>query len=675
MFNNIKISRVAVWNRYSRHSNAAFLSMGRVVKIGVLTVAMVQTSQLCAQTDQTVQQVQRTEQENAMAEVTVSGTMTPLTEMQQVRIVEVITRDEINRAAGTTVNDILKSVAGIDVRQRGAFGIQTDISVDGGTFDQVTILLNGVCINNPQTGHLTADLPVTVADIERIEILEGAASRVYGAGAFGGAINIVTTGNRIQPGAPIVTAGAEAGSWGSVNADARVGGAFRAGSGVVSNALSGGYARSDGGVDNSDFRRFNLFWQGGSSCQRWKIDWQVGWAQKQYGANTFYSAKFPNQWEGNRRYLADIKSQVTLREGNNDGKGRITLRPQVGWNRTTDHFQLVRNTSTGENFHTCDVVAGNVMVDATWAGGKTAVGVDVRHERILSTNLGEPMQENEWVELSYHPGMYYKKRDARTQVAFNAEHTLVLDHWTLSAGLMAAMNNGVDYRWRVYPGMDIAWRPNNSLKVYASYNKGFRMPTFTDLYYSGAERQGNGALRPEETHCVSMGVQYKTRRFTIKSRVFYHRGKHMIDWVKYTPTDDVYYAADFNLDNLGAQISADVSLPHAVRMQAGYTYIKQWRVKDYFKSGYAGEYLRNKFTASLMHPIWRPLSMRWDVRVCDRIGSDYTPYAVLDAKLLCKLKSIELWVKGENLTDNRYYDLGGVQQPGICIMAGARWRL
>ena len=127
-----------------------------------------------------------------MAEIAVTGTMSPLTAMQAARIVGVITRQQIEASPAQSVNDLLKFVAGVDVRQRGGFGIQTDISIDGSTFDQISLLLNGVNITSPHTGHLAADFPVSPNDIERIEILEGAASRVYGSSAFGGAINIVT---------------------------------------------------------------------------------------------------------------------------------------------------------------------------------------------------------------------------------------------------------------------------------------------------------------------------------------------------------------------------------------------------------------------------------------------------------------------------------------------------
>ena len=184
----------------------------------------------------------------------VVGTRAPLPADKAVRLVQVISRKEIEASSANSVNDLLKLAAGVDVRQRGGFGIQTDIGVNGGTEDQLTVLLNGINISNPHTGHLTVDLPVSVDDIERIEIIEGGASRVYGSQAFAGAINIVTrTEQQSNVGAHV-----QGGSYGTFGANGHVavkGGGFN-------NRISGGYSRSDGGTYNDDFNKGNAYWNG-----------------------------------------------------------------------------------------------------------------------------------------------------------------------------------------------------------------------------------------------------------------------------------------------------------------------------------------------------------------------------------------------------------------------------
>ena len=124
--------------------------------------------------------------------VTVTGSRAPMAVELSPKIVTVMTREDIQRSAAQTINDVLKLATGVDVRQRGGFGVQTDISINGGTFDQIAIFLNGVNISNPQTGHNASDFPVALADIDHVEIIEGASSRVFGTSAFNGAINIVT---------------------------------------------------------------------------------------------------------------------------------------------------------------------------------------------------------------------------------------------------------------------------------------------------------------------------------------------------------------------------------------------------------------------------------------------------------------------------------------------------
>ena len=133
-----------------------------------------------------------------------------------------LTKEDLQSAGVTTVNDVLKLAVGIDVRQRGGFGLQTDISIDGGTFDQITLLVNGISINNPQTGHNAADFPLNLADIERIEILEGAASRLFGSQAFSGAINIIT-----HTGGDKLRLALSSGSYGYLAAEGRGGAARR----------------------------------------------------------------------------------------------------------------------------------------------------------------------------------------------------------------------------------------------------------------------------------------------------------------------------------------------------------------------------------------------------------------------------------------------------------------
>ena len=429
-------------------------------------------------------------------EIQVTGTRARMDMKSSVRMVQVLDRKQIEASSAQSVNDLLKLVAGVDVRQRGACGVQTDIGVNGGSSDQMTLLLNGVNISNPQTGHLTVDLPVSVDDIERIEVLEGGASRVYGSSAFCGAINIVTKQEK-QSNVGVNLSG---GSFGTVAGGAHVGYV----SGGTTNRLSGGYSRSDGGTDNSDFKKGQLFWNGGYQGRDFDVRWQAGFSNMYYGANTFYSAAYNNQYEENKRLMVSVSAET---------KSKLHFMPSVYWNRSYDDYVLIRtNPSVYENFHQVNVYGADLSAYTDWRLGKTAFGVEVRNEGVLSSSLGKPLDEKMYVQIPGNDG-FYTNGDNRTNISYYLEHNVILDRITISAGLLANMNTALDYRYRLYPGVDVAWRPVSGLKLYASFNQALRMPTFTDLYYKSPTINGNIGMKPEKNSDFTIGASYSVPAF------------------------------------------------------------------------------------------------------------------------------------------------------------------
>src|SRR5690606_5331452 len=128
----------------------------------------------------------------SLNEVLIQGNRLQIQLSEQNRNVDVLTAEEIQKLPARSINELLTYVSGVDIRQRGPFGTQSDISLDGGSFEQTLILLNGIKITDQQTAHNTLNLPVPTEAIERIEILRGPAARVYGINSLTGAINIVT---------------------------------------------------------------------------------------------------------------------------------------------------------------------------------------------------------------------------------------------------------------------------------------------------------------------------------------------------------------------------------------------------------------------------------------------------------------------------------------------------
>ena len=663
------------FNRFSNKNYSLFAVLGREVLVGALSVATLSHAKAAgvstegAKVDSTLYKGGKAYELDA---VSVTGSRAPMTVEQSPKIVSVITRDDIHRAAAQTINDVLKLATGVDVRQRGGFGVQTDISINGGTFDQITILLNGVNISNPQTGHNASDFPVALADIDHIEVLEGAASRVFGTSAFNGAINIVTKKAKNDG----VSASVEGGSFGSFGAQGRMQVAYAKGKWTHAYSASGGYKRSDGGTDNSDFEKGQGFGQVNLSYdQRFDINAQVGISTQSYGANTFYSANYNNQYEKTDHGMASLNLSLHNQEKTWE------IAPQFYYNKFKDHYQLIRGTQIGENYHDLDVYGGGLNANVAWALGKTAVGFDISKECIYSTALGEELAEKDYKDISGSDRQYTRKGE-RTNTNIMLEHNFIFGGFTLSAGVLANKNTGLDNDFRFYPGVDMSYRPNDNWKFYASWNKALRMPTYTDLYMSNSVQQGDLTLNPEKNSTFKVGTQYRQTGFAATVSGFYAHGTNMIDWVQTSVTeqnDSKYHVMNIGkLNNMGYNVDATIYMRELVpnsfitRIKLGYAYIYQDHKTEtnILKSLYALEYLKHKAVFGLDHQIWNKLSASWSVRWQQRMNG-YHPYTKVDCKLMWDEKKYNIFVKADNITCHRYYDLTAVKQPGLWIMAGA----
>lgn len=604
----------------------------------------------------------------------VTGTRAPLPADKAVRLVQVLDRQAIQASSAQSVNDLLKQVAGIDVRQRGAFGIQTDISVNGGTEDQLTVLLNGINISNPHTGHLTFDLPVNIDDIERIEVIEGGASRVYGCQAFSGAINIVTrtdNDNHLQ-------AHAYGGSYGTAGANA----GLTLTTSDFNNRLSGGYVRSDGGTYNDDFNKSNAYWRGRYSSDHIQATIQAGLSTMNYGANTFYGTGSDSQYEKNRRYLVSASAEY---------KGQVNIPVQLYWNRSLDHYVWMRaNPEAYQNFHQTNVYGANAGANTTWALGKTAIGIELRRENILSTRLGKELPEGEQHKVPGHDA-YYKYKDGRTNLGLYLEHNILIDNATISLGLLANDNTAVTGGMRLYPGIDISWRLGQ-MKLFASFNQSLRTPTYTDLYYNGPGLEGNSQLKPEKSTDWHVGATFTAEGFNTQVKAFYRKGTDMIDWVKKTG-ETVYTTANSDIDNIGAEMLTSVDLVRLLpstplrQLTLGYCYNFKHRVNTEQQASYASRltFLRHKLTATLQHNIFSHLDAQWNLTLKNRHGEfdnaktgqtqKYGTFATLDLKLTWTRPHYSLYLQANNLTDYAYYDFANIQQPGLWFMGGLKLNL
>ncbi|MDR3338975.1 MAG: TonB-dependent receptor, partial [Candidatus Symbiothrix sp.] len=645
------IRRAFRFRRFAHKSYAAFNSMHKVVSIGVVVGSMLTFSPVTETAAQSLSaSVRDSIPDKELDEVIVSASKAELTLNQTAKLVTIITCNEIERQPVASVQDLLKNVVGLDVRQRGSNGVLSGISVRGGTFEQTAILLNGVNLSNPQTAHYSLDLPVNLSDIERIEIIQGPNSLIYGAGAFSGGINIIT---KKKSGTGIYL-NTEGGMHKLYGAEAR--GSLQGKS--SSHSLSAGYKAADGYIDNSDFKTLNALWQSNFYVDDSKLDFQLGINDKAYGANTFYSPAYPAQFDDTRSIFASIRGESGT---------KLKFMPQLYWNRHYDTFHLFREGTpdipawyTDPNYHRTDVFGFNLNVQYKWRAGITNIGGELRNEGIYSSVLGKILSV---------PDGKYTYSDNRTNNAYFIEHNFLFKQFTLGLGLLANYNTAFTDDFGFYPSINASWRATDDLKVFASWNNSTRVPTFTDLYYKGATHKGNSDVQPEKSEAFELGAKYSNIFIAASVNGFYMKGKNLIDWVK-EKSEDLWESRNLtDLDKTGFETQFSFRLQELIpqfsgaKLDIGYRFMHQSKnVEENLISNYVMDYLKHKLTIGLSHPIYRGLSADWQFRWQDR-GGTYTQYinlkpaeevaypafSLLDVKLNQRINNFNIYLKVNNL--------------------------
>ena len=682
LFNQRKALR---FRQFTRKRWALFACVGRVVTIGVLSVATLRSAAVTATDTLSVaggsaasntDDGQTTDKEATLDDVEVTGSRAPLALGQAARMVTVLSREDIQAAPVQSINDLLKMAVGVDVRQRGPIGAQTDVGIRGGTSEQITILLNGINICDPQTGHNAFDLPCDISDIERIEVLEGPAGRVYGTSSLMGAINIVTKDDRSK----MAEVRVEGGSFGYLSTAGRI--ALTSRLLPLTSQLSTSYTRSDGyqraksGALNSDYSGGKVYYQGGYNTKDIRIGWHAGLSIKGFGSNTFYSAKFDEQYEKTTKIYTAIKGET---------KGWFHFSPSIYWNRSYDRFELIRRTEDKVpfNYHRTDVFGVNLNSYFDWQLGRTALGAEFRNEDIISGNLGEPLNKPIHISGTDRDYLYGLNR---SNLSFHLEHNILLKRFTLSAGFIAVKNTWNQMPFTVYPGIDASYRIGDNWKVYASYNSSLRMPSFTELYYSVGGHKADKYLKPEELRAVEGGIKYAGQWLTMKASIFHHHSRDMIDWVRDTREQDApWQSVNLTKVNTFGQEVNLASQFSPFTLQLSYCHLHQSKdVPDYLQSQYSLEYLRHKVTAQLQMPIVALLNLTVNYRWQDRMGSytdtngqiqSYHPYSIVDCRLAWNADTYSLYMEANNLFSKKYVDYGNVPQPGTWLMAGFKYNL
>lgn len=677
------------FKHFSNKGYSLFSVLGREVIVGTLSVATLTYAKANGISTEVSKITTDSLYRGAaleLDEVSVTASRAPLAESQQARMVTVLSREDIAQAPVQSINDLLKYVASVDVRQRGPVGAQTDVSIRGGNYEQITILLNGVNINDPQTGHNAFDFPCDIADIERIEVLEGPAAHIYGTSSLLGAINIVTK----QHDSSSLSAYAEGGSYGYAKMGARAKMNYLR----WNHSFSGSYTRSDGysrsknGALNMDFNGGKVFYQGGYDDADICVKWHAGLSTKGYGSNTFYSNYSDEQYERTLKTYTAIQAE--------NKRGIFRFHPIIYWNRNMDRFELFRNNPEAYpfNYHRTDVFGVNLNGYLDWKAGRTAFGAEMREEDLVSGNLGEKLTR---IHHIHGTDRNYTNGINRTNVQFILEHNILLRNFTLSMGITAVKNSWSEMNMRVYPAVEACYRLNENWKVYASYNSSLRMPSVTELYYNSKGYNANRNLKPEELSALEFGTKYNSNPVQASANVFFNHYTNLIDWIIDEKADSaVLTTTNFGKINaIGVEANINLNflelLPNQhflKKLTLQYAYLNQDQKQyDGITSRYVLEYLRHKLVANIQMNLWKSLHLGVNYRFQKRngnyvIGYDeatktnllkkYSPYSVVDARLSWNRPNYSIYIEGNNILSHRYVDFGRLQQPGFWFIAGAK---
>lgn len=705
MYEKVKKKGTITFKRWKRTPWAAFASMGKVVRIGVLSV----TSSLLVfnSVPALAQSKEKSANETLIAlEELVINTERPRPFQPLVRVVAVIQQKDIERAAVQNIQDLLRYIQGADLRTRGGEGVQADLNILGGTFDQTMVMINGVNFTDPQTGHHSLNIPVDISQIERVELLHGPGAWSEGAVAYSGAINIITKSPTKESLQASLVGGENGYFYGSVNTAFYTAAKSNKGAGsiikdwTISGQVGGGHSRSDGYSENTDFEITNVY----SNISFYNnsghsIELQAGYQQKAFGANSFYSIDYPEQFEKTRLFLSSLKY---LWE-NQKWQVSATLYQR----RHHDSFELFRYNSpdwyAGHNYHMNDIAGVNAKAAYRWGKvGSTVLGADFRYEHIYSTVLGDRMEitttsgdendisDNNRVKIPTEKNLYFTHSKERQTPAFYLRHIVQLQEWRFTAGVIMAntYNSGVstNYGTRLYAGFAAAYQITPHLEANSWINNSYRNPTFTDLYYKSPTQTGNTSLKPEEALAAQLGIRLTNHNVRASLSGFYRYGYSIIDWTRENGSDQWSASNITNIASAGIDMNILLIFANSPVTQAGiaYSWMDVQKMSDGMHSLYATDFLRHKASFTLEHKIVSKLNGRWDLSYQKREGtylgtnSDEIPYKgflLADLKIVWNGKTVKPFAQATNLFNTKYEFIGNLPQPGRWIKAGVNINL
>lgn len=578
------------------------------------------------------------QQVQSLDSVTIESTRIDLPFKENSRTISIITAEVIEDSPATNLAELLQQEAGIDIRRQGIYGMQADLYIRGGSFDQTLLLIDGIKVEDPQTGHHTLNIALPLEVIKRIEIIKGPAARIFGQNAFTGAINIVTKTN----GDLKNNVGFQLGSYNQQHATATLGKS-------LDNTNVMGHASinsSEGYRYNTDFQNQNYFLKSSFNTKTTPIDVIATFSERKFGGNQFYAIDAKEQYEETQSSLVGISTIIK--------RGDLKISPQLYWKRNQDMYLYIRNNpSVYRNLHISNKVGIQINSSYSSSIGVTGFGIDVAKVKMNSNRLGN---RERWM------GNFF------------LEHRFSLLDNKLDVTPGVAINYFSEFDFNAFPGIDLGYRINDSFRVYANAGYTYRVPTYNDLYYVGRQDIGNENLVPERAISEEIGLKYFGNKLNASVAFFNRDSDNLIDYTKENE-DDKWQSNNLkrlNSNGIEAQLSSPFKLgQYTQSLSLGYTYLNEdlGTVKSNF-SKYVINSLNQHLTANIKTQFSKNFSQSVVYKFADRANGEN--YSVVDVQLKLMINTLELTLTGNNIFNASYIETGIVPMPKGNVLVGLR---
>lgn len=570
--------------------------------------------------------------------ITIKSSRIDLPFKENSRTISIITSETINESPATNLVELLQQEAGIDVRRQGIYGMQSDLYVRGGGFDQTLLLIDGIKVEDPQTGHHTLNIALPLEVIKRIEIIKGPAARIFGQNAFTGAINIVTKSNDSIKN----NAGFQLGSYNQQHAAATLG--TRVGTtGLMGHASVNS---SEGYRYNTDFNNQNFFVKSSFNTAANPIEVLATFSERKFGGNQFYAIDAKEQYEETQSSLVGVST--TLQKGN------LKLSPQLYWKRNQDMYLYIRNNpSVYRNLHISNKIGGQINAAYSSNIGVTGFGIDLAKVEMESNRLGH---RNRWMGTLF------------------VEHRFSFLDNALDVTPGVSVGYFSDFETNAFPGIDIGYTINEHFRVYTNAGYTYRTPTYNDLYYVGSRDEGNENLVPEEAISQELGLKYFGDKISATVAFFNRDSDNLIDYTKDNEADKwkSNNLTSLNTRGVEVQLSAPFKLgQYNQSFNLGYTHLNEdlKAVRANF-SKYIINSLNQHLTARLKSQFTKNLTHSFVYKFAERATGE--SYSVVDAQLKLLIPGLELTVTANNIFNTDYVETGIVPMPKGNVLFGIR---